>query len=282
MKTSPAANKARSDITHLDEQHKKIEAVLREIARQIAALINQKANYRMDRNLLEATAGLRFCGDIIIEQFKNAIAAAVEASSKPFADGQQIVIFVDGSLVQKPNNGSDSVAHLGAAVVYKSPEGSQDWEERRYFAISKERNAEIAEIFAISQGLAVAAELIKRLRRQNGRAPEKMAAKYKVTIFTDCQRALEQFKSLRKKSVGRTVVKTQICGNPNICKLITRSQYLRRIGVDLELCWVPGHSKVEGNDRAHQAAKLAAKVQGITSSVDEGPRWIELKVSNDK
>ncbi|UKZ65174.1 uncharacterized protein TrAtP1_006369 [Trichoderma atroviride] len=174
VKTSPAAKKTRSDPSHFDEQHKQIEALLRKIAHQIASMINQTASYRMHRALLNATSGLQFCGDITTEQSpSDAYAAAVEASSKPFADDQHIVIFVDGSLIWKPNDKSGSIAHLGAAVVYKTPQGSQDWQVRRYFALSKERNAEIAEIFAIAQGTAVAIELIMHLRNQNGSGAEK-------------------------------------------------------------------------------------------------------------
>lgn len=279
MKTSPVKNKARSNISHFDDQHKKIEAVLREIARQIATITKQKANYQMERALLNATSELQFCGDIISEQSKDdAIAAAMEASSKSFADDQHIVIFVDGSLVWKPNGKSGSIAHLGAAVVYKSFGGSQGWEERRYSALSKERNSQKAELFAIAQGAAVAIELIMRLRRQNGCGPGRMAADYRVTIFTDYRNALGKVDKLRRK---KPAVNTQVCSDPDICKLILRSQHLHHIGVHLELCWVPGHLGVEGNVRADEAAQLAAKTQGITVPV-EGRRWIELEAATNE
>lgn len=279
MKTSPAANKARSDISHFDEQHKRIEAVLREIACQVTTLINQKANYQMERALSNAASELQFCGDVTIEQSpSDAMAAAVEASSKPF-DGQHIAIFVDGSLVWKPNGRANSIAHLGAAVVYKSPEGSQGWEERYYFAMSKERNPQKAESFAIAQGAAVAIELIKRLRRQNISCPGKPANSYSVTIFSDCLSALGRVKYHREKKL---VVKTHQFSDPDICKLIMRSQHLQQMGIHLRLCWVPGHLGIKGNTRAHEAAKLAAKTQGVTALVDEGSRWIELEVPSDE
>lgn len=277
VKTSPAAKKAGSDTSHFDKERKKIEAVLRKVAHQIATFASQKANYQMERALLNATEEMQFYGDIIVEQSKSdAIAMAVEASSKTFADNQHIVIFVDGSLVDKAKDKSGSIAHLGAAVVHLSFEGSQSWPERRYFALSKKRNPENAEVFAIAQGTAVAIELIKRLRRQrrqNGNGSGEMAANYRVTIFTDCRQALERIKTLRGKN---SAVKAQMCSDPSICKLIMRSQRLHQIGVHLELCWVPGHLGVEGNDRADKAAYLAAKSQGITAPVDEGSRWVEL------
>lgn len=278
MKAPPAAKKAKSDINHFDEQRQKIEAVLREIASRIASLAKQNAHYHMERALFNATSELQFYGDVTIEQSpSDAIAAAVEASSKHFAEDQHIVIFVDGSLVWKPNGTSGSIAHLGAAVVHKSLDGSQGWEERRYFAISKERNSHKAELFAIAQGAAVAIELIKRLKRQNSRCSGKKATSYRVTIFSDCQSALGQMKHLWEKNSD---VKAQLCSDPNICKLIMRSQSLHQIGVHLELCWVPGHLGVEGNVRADEAAQQAAKTQGIAVPADKGPQWIELEDSS--
>lgn len=267
-------------MNHFDEQRQKIEAVLREIANQIASLAKQKAHYSMERVLFDAISELQFYGNVTAEQSpSDAIAAAAEASSKHFADDQHIVIFVDGSLVWKPNGTSGSIAHLGAAVVYKSLDGSQGWEKRRYFAISKERNSHKAELFAIAQGAAVAIELINRLRRRNSNCSEKMATSYRVTIFSDCRSALGQVKHLREISSG---AKAQLCSDPNICKLIMRSQRLHQIGVHLELCWVPGHFGVEGNVHADEAAQQAAKIQGIAVPVDGGPHWIELEAPSEE
>ncbi|EHK40288.1 hypothetical protein TRIATDRAFT_302686 [Trichoderma atroviride IMI 206040] len=106
-----------------------------------------------------------------------------------------------------------------------------------------------------------------------------MVANPRVTIYSDCRGALEQVKSFwEKKPVG----KTRVCSDPNICKLIMRSQCLQQMGVHLELCWVPGHSGVEGNDIADKGAYMAAKSQGITVPLDEGSRWIELEVPSDE
>lgn len=234
----------------------------------------------METALLNATSELQFYGDVTIEQSpSDAIAAAAEASSKPFADDQHIVIFVDGSLVWKPNGTSDSIARLGAAVVHRSLDGSQGWEVRRYSAISKERSSHKAELFALAQGAAVAIELITRLRRRNSRCPEKMATSYRVAIYSDHQSALKQAKNLREKNSSD---KAQVCSDSNICKLILRSQRLHQIGVHLELCWVPGHLGVEGNVQADEAAQQAAKLQGITVPVDEEPKWIELDVPSEE
>jgi ribonuclease HI len=279
VKASPTGNKVRPEISRFDEQHKKIDEVLRAITCQITTMINQKANYRMERALWNATSELQFCGDVTIEESPgDAIATVTDISSKSSTDSQHIVIFVDGSLAHKSDDTPDSIAHLGAAVVYKFSEDGQDWQKRQYFTTSNKRDSVLAELFAIAQGLAVATELIMRLRRQNGCEAGGMATNYRVTIFSDCQSALWQVKNLRKKPVA----KSQMCSDPIISKIITRSQRLRQVGVHLELRWVPGHSKVEGNVVADRAAYLAAKTPDTNVSIDEGLRLIESETTGNE
>lgn len=245
--------------------------------------MNQKANYRIERLLLDATSELRFSGDVIIGESKSdAIAMAKEMSSESNANCQHMVFFVDGSRVLKPKNKSQSsithgeselVAHLGAAVVYKSFQSSQGWQER-HFALPNEQCSTLAELFAIAHGLAVATEEVMILRSQDNIGPGRMATGHSVVIFSDSTSALEQVRKLREKEA---VTNAQVISDPIIRKLVTRSQYLHRIGVRVELRWVPGHSGVEGNLRADAAALQAAKAQDMSVHIDEGLRLIELE-----
>lgn len=281
-KISPTKTNARSDLSHLYERYKKIETVIREIECQIATVRNQNANYRIERLLLDATSELHFSGEVIIESKGDAIATAKEISSESNANCQRMVFFVDGSRVLKPKNNSqpsidhgesEMVAHLGAAVVYKSFQSAQGWQER-HFALPNKQCSTLAELFAIAHGLAVATEEVMVLRSQDSIVPRRMTTGHSVVIFSDSTRALEQVKKLREKEA---VTNAQVISDPIIRKLITRSQYLRRIGVRLELCWVPGHSGVEGNLRADAAALKAAKAQDISVHIDEGLILIELE-----
>ncbi|KAL7926875.1 hypothetical protein ACQKWADRAFT_278862 [Trichoderma austrokoningii] len=280
VKTPPAQKKAKSDISRCNEGHEKIKAGLHPIARQITTMTNEKANSRMERALLKATSELQFYGDVIIkESKKNAITTANETSSKSFADDQHMVIFADGSLVWKPQGKSVSIAHLGAAVVYKRLKGGQEWQVRSFLAVSNKRNSVLAELIAIAQSLAVATELVMHLRLQNGSGAGGKAAKYRVTIFSDCQSALGLVNNLRGK---KPIDNKQVCNDPFKRKIITRSQQLRRLGIRPELRWVPGHAKVDGHNRADRAAYLAANSQGITVPLDEGLRLIELEAARHK
>lgn len=287
MKTPPVKNKEEP------KPRKKAEAIVSEVACQIALAkatrkANRKANKRMEEELWRATPELQFCGDIIIEESReDAIATAKEISSKTNVNSQHMAFFVDGSLIPKPKkkskrsisgSKSDSAPLCGAAVIYRSSEDSQDWHET-YISLLHERNSDQAEISAVAEGLVVATTKMMHFKSQNSAELERMAINYKVTIFTDSQRALTTVDKLRGE---KFIADDRVRSNPITRKFITRSQYLRRIGVHLELRWVPGHSGVEGNVRADVAARKAAKVQDISVYIDEGLRLIKLESASKK
>lgn len=137
----------------------------------------------------------------------------------------------------------------------------------------------MAELAAIAEGLAIATtEVLLSRGNQKSTSPKKeaaaaAAAKPKVIIFTDSTSALQKIDKLRKS----VVAEDRLRDDAVVRKIITRSQYLRRIGIPLELRWVPGHSRVEGNTRADVAARLAAKSENIAVLLDEGLRLIEME-----
>jgi ribonuclease HI len=190
------------------------------------------------------------------------------------------VFFVDGSRIPKSKEksessdpGGDLVAHLGAAVVYKSFKSDQGWQER-YITLPSGPCSTQAELAAIAEGLSDATKEVILLRDQDSKSPGRMDSDYKVTVFSDCTSALAQIDKLRTKSAATDA---RLRTDPISCKFITRSQYLRRTGVHLELRWVPGHSKVEGIIRANTAARHAAMNQDIGVPLDEGLRLIEVE-----
>jgi hypothetical protein len=76
-----------------------------------------------------------------------------------------------------------------------------------------------------------------------------------------------------KKFHGVTLHRQRLYSEPTLRKLITRSQYLRRLGIKLELRWVPRHSRIKGNERA-DADRFV--------SLDEGLQLINPKPYEDK
>lgn len=89
--------------------------------------------------------------------------------------------------------------------------------------------------------------------RDDEQAPWESASR--VVILTDCQAALFELQRLQHVSY----TEKQLQGNSIARRIITRSQYLQRLGVQLEIRWVPGHAGVQGNHYANTAARAMAR-----------------------
>lgn len=257
------------------KQSRRERAIGRETALHISRIAreNKIANLRRELALLYATAELRFHGQIIIEAREDAIRTAAATTMKSTAPGgsQQLVFFVDGSRFtnvkdKRKRKAPASGKAAGAAVVYQTD--VKTWEERT-FNFSDGHKSKSTEMAAIAEGLAIALTQVLLLdidqRKSIGR----------VIIFTDCQAAMFRMEKFRCNSLAERRLRS----DPIVRKLVTRSQYLRGLGVEVEIRWVPAHSGVEGNVRADFAARSAAwRLPGIAEGVylDEGLRMIEL------
>lgn len=253
----------------------------RAIGRQTAAHIsniakeNKKANLRRELVLLQVTADLRFHGQVIIESREDAILTATNTrNSGPGDEPWQLVFFVDGSRFtnikdKRKRKAPQSGKASGAAVVYQRLD--QEWEERT-FCLAYGLKSKITKMAAIAEALAIALSqilLLSKCQDEN---------KAKVVIFADCQAAIHHVNKFQRTSPSEG----RVHNDPIVRKLVTRSQYLRILGVEVEIRWVPGHSGVEGNVRADAAARSAAwRYPGIAEGVylDEGLRIIELELA---
>lgn len=248
------------------------KAIGRETALHIASTAkdNRRANLRRELALLRATGELRFHGHVIVESREDAIHTAANTTNSA-DEPRQLVFFVDGSRFtnikdRRKRKAPASGKAAGAAVVYQTRD--QVWEERT-FHLADGHNSKSAEMAAIAEGLAIALSRIMLLANghDEGRS--------KVIIFTDCQQAMNRIEGFRRDSLGEGRLRS----DPIVRKLVTRSQYLRGLGVEVEIRWVPSHSGIEGNVRADAAAQSAAwRCPGIADGVylDEGLRMIEL------
>lgn len=150
----------------------------------------------------------------------------------------------------------------------------EEWEERT-FCLAAGLTSNITEMAAIAEGLAIALSQI--LLFSSGQRKDKA----KVIIFADCQAAIHHVNKFQRTSPSEG----RVYGNPIVRKLVTRSQYLRSLGVEVEIRWVPGHSGVEGNIRADAAARSAAwHCPGVAEGVylDDGLRLIELELAGER
>jgi ribonuclease HI len=249
-------------------------AIAASLAQHISSIAeaNRKANARRELALLRSTAELHFLGDVTIVQSRDdAIAAARNACRpSPECTEKELVFYVDGSSFYKRGK-RNARKCAGAAVVFQADDG-QDWQER-VFPLPSKSDASTAEMAAISEGLAVA--LSQTLIQPAGIR--------KVVIFSDSQEALGRVNKLRQHTFSEEWLRGEL--NSVLRKLITRSQYFGKLGISVELRWVPAHSGVEGNTRADTAARSAAADDsagpGFTNGVylDEALRLIELEVT---
>lgn len=269
--SSPARTRRKKERRH-GRSERAIAASLRQHMSDIAAT-NSKANARRELALLRSTPELRFAGDIITQPRDDAILAAKEASRpRPKCAEKELVLYVDGSSFYRPGR-RNAKKCAGAAVVFQDGDG-QVWQER-VFPLPRETDAFGAEMTALAEGLAVA--LSQTLTQPAGIR--------KVVVFSDCPGALIRVNELRQRTFSEECLRSERPVNSVLRKLITRSQYFRRIGISVELRWVPAHSGVEGNVRADRAARNAAQDDsagpGITKGVylDEALRLIELEVT---
>lgn len=250
--------------------NKAIAASLRQHISNIAET-NKKLNARRELALLRSTAELRFVGDVVIQSRDDAILAARE-SSRPSSTcaEKELVFYVDGSLFFKGGK-RNAKRCAGAAVVFQAADG-QDWQERVFY-LPPESDTFAAEMAAISEGLAVA--LSQTLTHP--------ADVCKLVVFSDCQEALSRVNELRQHTFSEEWLQSE--RNSVLRKLITRSQYFCKLGISVELRWVPAHSGVEGNVRADRAARSAAADDsggpGFTNGVylDEALHLIELEIT---
>lgn len=270
-KSSPTKTQKKKERLH-GRSDKAIAASLVQHISSIAET-NRKANARRELALLRCTTELRFLGDVIIVQSRDdAIVTARKKTCQlsPECTDKELFFYVDGSSFYKRGK-RNARECSGAAVVFQA-DGGQDWQER-VFPLPLKSDASTAEMAAISEGLAVA--LSQTLIRPAGVR--------KVVIFSDSQEALSRVNELRQHTFSQEWLRDK--PNSVLRKLITRSQYFGRLGISVELRWVPAHSGVEGNERADAAARSAATDDsagpGFTNGVylDEALRLIELEVT---
>ncbi len=89
-----------------------------------------------------------------------------------------------------------------------------------------------AELWGISQALKIA--LKETTPKKAGR----------ITVYSDAQMAIKQLQEA-KSNVGQTLR----------IQIYKQARQLRAYGREVIVRWIPGHSRVEGNERADKAAK---------------------------
>lgn len=224
----------------------------------------KQANHQGELALVHGITEYSFFGQIIVQSREEAIATA-STFSTPIPN--RLVLFTDGSAFSlvKDQNGTRVRKGFGATVVYQIYKTGERWNELLY-RLKGDPDIDRSEYTAVAEALAIALPWALR------KLPTLEDAQgCQVVIFTDSQSALSKLERLGTHALTEDMpLRTDSVRR----KLITRSQYLRQLGVRVDVRWVPAHAKVEGNERADAAARRAGK--GVHEVVpDEGLEMIE-------
>lgn len=209
----------------------------------------------------------QFCGNVITAQSEDeATQAAIEASAAPF-DPYRRVLFASGTAKGSKLKATAAVVCKKAAPGNNNNNDSADgiWEEKVFGldlppSNSTQKSIEVG-LRPIAEALALVATQLACARDEGMSHNDKgLYMRPKVTIFTDSQAVMDKVSRINFTA-------RQLESTPCIEKLITRSEYLRHLGVEIELRCSPCLQS-EGTKRAKDASRRAAKSHGACKSVD--------------
>ena len=267
-RTSSAKSNSQPTRVRLSRNAKERDEALMEEATAYVKFLNDakgEDGFLKEKSKLSITPKLGFCGKVSIDLEDGAIDRA-NAIIEGNTDQCHHIFFVDGSFIAERDAETGSLdTSSGAAVVYKPLAPNQPWVER-YFAPPKcEQSAFRIEIIAILNALKIAAVVRDLCRRCDPGGSDGTAAKFRVTIFSDCTNALLLLKDLK----GSIAANSPLLKDGVVRELIAVSQYLDRKGVSVKLRWVRGHSKAKGNILADNAARYAARHPEISAILEK-------------
>ena len=169
---------------------------------------------------------------------------AIEIAKRDQAD---LSLWCDGSKLDK--------GETGAAVAWKQ---GDEWLTRK---VTLGQNKEIfdAELWGISEAVKVAEQ--KCLAQQY----------VLINIFCDSQLAINRLKVIDNKA-----------GQALKAQIYQKVKQLIRQGHEVSICWVPSHCKIEGNDRADQAAKEAAQGDRIWTAKWTSLTHLKRQITDEK
>ncbi|KAJ5641957.1 hypothetical protein N7490_005957 [Penicillium lividum] len=198
-----------------------------------------------------------FYGTVVIDRNRySAKQLAQKMHSTPlFYHGTYNYIFwTDGSVL---NCGT-----AGAAAVWLNPD-RQRWHSVTEKAKSRTKSSEIAELMGIEIALSQASTFIGRFQQS---VPYVLEHRHMVYVFSDSSGSLEMIKRAHLTPLGRQVER-----QPLLKKILENSIALQRVGAQVELHWIPGHSGITGNVIADNQARKAANSNKLGRQVSLGP-----------
>ncbi|KAB2571047.1 hypothetical protein DBV05_g10275 [Lasiodiplodia theobromae] len=178
-------------------------------------------------------------GKVVIEPNKALAAQFAQTYSDRRSDASILPIFTDGSASYIINNDAKD-RFCSASTVFRAHPTSDAWIERGYPLLLATDSLN-AEVFGLGRGL--------RDGRDYVRAHPEMGIRT-LLVFTDVMKFLEMLPRIEAGEwdvVKRGYVEEFLALDAELAG--------DQMGVSVEYHWVPGHSGVEGNDRADRASR---------------------------
>ncbi|OPB44428.1 hypothetical protein A0O28_0027470 [Trichoderma guizhouense] len=260
---------------------KRERIIVHENARYIRSII-KVIDFSKELIKLSAAHEFSFCANIVIPKRENALATALHIFSCNFGRRHRI-FYSDGSSIINPRLISapltaehTSIIPSGAAVVYKTRR-DEHWNKKYFTPTSRGRDTVFTEVAAIAHALTIAMAERALYLDDNKKHSNGKARWSKVTIFSDCIEALKRIFKLREVAIADA---QSLC-DPPLRHIMNMLHYFYGNEVQVELRWVPGHSRVKGNCLADAAARYAANHQDVGMLLPEGLNWDTEPLSND-
>ncbi|KAH8770885.1 hypothetical protein F5883DRAFT_666319 [Diaporthe sp. PMI_573] len=280
MRKTPPTKRERKITRALQRQARLVRKEWRQANRSnIAALLNVTRSSRPTE--LTETDHLQFCGNITIQSKDEAIQNAIEASATSF-DPYHRILFTSAKGGKR--NQTTGMRSAGAGVVCKMASGNMDhnsnadhiWEKKSFSLGPSQINSTTQNIEAglrsVAEALALVATQLACASDDGMQQIDNLSIRPKVTIFTDSQAVMNKVSNIELTAL-------QLESMPSLEKLITRSEYLRHLGVEVELRWSP-RLQSEGSKQAEGASRRAATSHGACKSGDSLDDGLQILIDS--
>lgn len=247
---------------HFPESDRKTQRLRnRELTRQ-----RNELEKRVWQNLSEH----KFIGKIVDKGSDASVMSSAQGLSQDVSPNR-IVLFVSSATSLRKN--ARQTRKASTAVVYKTGTQSDEWARRLYKVNYCGELSDLhmnAELLGIAEALAIALVWVVQDRSHDspGTQPE-------VVVFTSCTRVLPYIDRLRDETVAKKAARP--ARDFAVYKLISRSQWLHRLGVGVQLRCMPSHlshRSVDGMVHAQAVARFALDRAVIPLDQDEGLKFM--------
>ncbi|KAM7184544.1 hypothetical protein V8F33_012921 [Rhypophila sp. PSN 637] len=154
----------------------------------------------------------------------------------------------------------------GVGLVFRNQQKEKEWLEYGYTILPPLPKDFSYELLGIGLALKTAAEQVAASSHSKSSSSERAAAIKRVTISNDSQDAIHKSEKHIHNYFGVPLFGPEpVYGG--VQTLSTGAKSLEQLwdhGVEVEIRWSPGHCGIQGNERADEVAKLAARY-GFTS-----------------